>query len=117
MPKTKIREITLIESKGSFGIFKKTNKQKEEIDFESVSALRKLLNIEKARILSVIKSDSPDSIYQLAKILKRSFKSVFDDVKLLERFGFISLVDISSEKRRKTKPVIDADTITIHIKI
>jgi predicted transcriptional regulator len=111
------REITIKESKGAFSLFKKSSKNKEEYDFSGISALRQLLNNEKARLLSVIKTEKPASIYDLAKKLGRSFKSVHDDVKLLERFGFIQLVEEKVNNRTRHKPQILTDLITIHLKI
>jgi predicted transcriptional regulator len=53
----------------------------------------------------------------LAKKLNRSFKSVHDDVKLLERFGFIQLVEEKVNNRTRHKPHLVTDTITIHLKV
>ena len=117
MTKTKIREITIIESKGAFSIFKKQGTSKKDYDFSGISALRQLLNNEKARILHTIKSQKPTSIYDLAKKLNRTFKSVSDDIKLLERFGFIELLEEKTKNRVRHKPVIVVDTMTIHLKI
>lgn len=111
------REITIKESKGAFSLFKKSSKNKEEYDFSGISALRQLLNNEKARILSVIKTEKPSSLYDLAKKLNRSFKSVHDDAKLLERFGFIQLTEEKVKNRTRHKPQILTDIVTIHIKI
>ena len=111
------REITIKESKGAFSLFKKSAKDKEEYDFSGISALRQLLNPEKARLLSVIKSEKPASLYNLAKRLNRSFKSVHDDVKLLERFGFVQVVEEKVNNRTRHRPQILTDIITIHIKI
>lgn len=110
------REITIRESKGAFSLFKKQPKGKEGYDFSGISALRQLLNNEKARILNVIKTEKPSSIYDLAKKLGRSFKSVHDDIKLLERFGFLQIIEEKVKNRTRHKPQILTDTITIHIK-
>lgn len=117
MARTKTREITITESKGAFSIFTKPFSSKEKFDFEGIHVLRQLLANEKARILHVVKYESPGSIYDLAKKLKRSFKSVSDDVKLLERFGFIELVPELTKKRKRLKPVIAVDTMTIHFNV
>ncbi len=117
MAKTKTREITITESKGAFSIFTKPFSPKEKFDFEGIHVLRQLLANEKARILHVVKYESPKSIYDLAKKLDRSFKSVSDDTKLLERFGFIELVPEVTKKRKRLKPVIAVDTMTIHFNI
>jgi predicted transcriptional regulator len=114
---TKIREITIEESKGSFGIFKKQGASKKDYNFSGIKALRQLLSNEKARILYVIKKENPQSIYDLAKKLGRNFKAVNDDIRLLERFGFIDLVKEKTKNRIRYKPVIIVDSITIRIKI
>jgi predicted transcriptional regulator len=80
-------------------------------------ALRQVLSNEKARILHTIKTQNPISIYDLAKKLDRGFKSVSDDIKLLERFGFIELVEEKTKNRIRHKPVIVVDTVTIHMKV
>ena len=90
---TKTREITVVNKRGAFSaIFRKFSGEKKDYDFEGLSALRRLLSNEKARLLHTIKEENPGSIYGLAKILKRDFKSVSEDIKLLERFGFIDMI-------------------------
>jgi len=115
-PKSKVREITIIESKGTFSIFKKP-KSKSDYDFSGILALRQILSNEKARILDVIKREKPQSIYELAKKLGRGFKSVNDDIKLLERFGFIELTAEKTKNRVRHKPGVVVDMITIHVKV
>ena len=117
MTKTKVREITITESNGAFSVFRKPRTSKKDYDFEGILALRQLLNNEKARILHVIKNQKPKSIYDLAKKLGRGFKSVNDDIKLLERFGFIELIEEKTKNRIRHKPEIVVDTITIHLKV
>jgi predicted transcriptional regulator len=116
--KTKIREITISEDSGAFqSFFKKLAGEHKDFDFEGLEILRRLLSNEKARLLHTIKTKKPKSIYELAKFLQRDFKSVSDDVKLLERFGFISFVSEKTGKRNRLKPIISADTIRIDFKI
>jgi len=117
MATKRTREITIIESKGAFSLFKKPGSSKKDYDFSGVLALRQLLSNEKARILHTIKNQKPTSIYDLAKKLNRGFKSVNDDLKLLQRFGFIELVEEKTKNRKRHKPMIVADTVTIHLKI
>ena len=115
---SKTREIILVDKKGTFSILsKKLSGKKEEFDFKSLSSLRSVLSNEKARLLHVIKTQEPRSIYQLAKILKRDFKSVFEDIKLLERFGIIDRVLEKTGKRESHRPVITIDTLNIVINI
>lgn len=117
MPKTKVREITIAQSKGTFSLFKKSALAKGEFDFEGLAALRNLLTNEKARILYVIKNEKPSSMYDLAKRLGRTFKSVSDDLKLLERFGLIEFVEEKKKNRTRHRPEIVVDTVTIHVKV
>ena len=117
MTKTKTREITLQEAKGSFLLLRKSKTSKEDYDFSGILALRQLLSNEKARMLSVIKEKDPKSIYDLAKKLNRGFKTVNDDLKLLEKFGFVELIEEKTKNRIRHKPIIVVDTVTIHFKV
>ena len=117
MAKTKTREIVIKESKGSFYFVKDTKISKKDYNFEGLGALRQLLNPEKARILHVIKTQKPTSIYALAKKLGRGFKAVNDDIKLLERFGFVELIEEKTKKRIRHKPEILVDTVKITLRI
>ena len=112
---TKTINIPIKASKDAFtSFFRHLKGEKEkEFDFSEISALRQLLNNEKARILHVIKHEKPSSLYALAKILKRDFKSVQQDVKLLEHFAFIRLISEKSGKRNRLKPVLAAGSVNI----
>ncbi len=114
--RTKTREITIKESHGTFSLFR-IGSSTSKYDFSGISALRQLLSNEKARILDVIKTENPGSIYELAKKLGRNFKSVNDDIKLLERFGFIELTEEKTKSRTRHRPEIVVDKITINIKL
>ena len=116
--KTKTRQISIVGDAGTFRtLFKKVSGKKEDYDFEGLSALRRILSNEKARIINVIKKKEPRSIYGLAKILERDFKSVSDDVKLLERFGFIEFQSEKTGNRERLRPIVVVDSINITISI
>src|SRR3989344_5319 len=116
--KTKTREITIVDKSGTFEtFFKKFKGEKQDFDFDSLSALRRLLSNEKARLLHIIKVKSPSSIYGLAKILKRDFKSVSEDIKLLQRFGFIDMISEKTGKRERLKPILVIDSLHIDLQI
>ena len=116
--KSKTREITITEEGGTFStILKRFTGGNEEYDFEGIALLRKLLSNEKARLLNTIKIKKPGSIYQLARILKRDFKSVREDIKLLDRFGFVEMVAEKTGKRERLKPIVVVDSMYIHIKL
>jgi predicted transcriptional regulator len=116
-PISKTREITITQSKGTFSILKKQGTSKKDYDFSGLLVLRQLLSNEKARILHAIKTQKPTSIYNLAKKLGRGFKSVNDDLKLLERFGFIELREEKTKNRIRHVPKIIIDKMTINLKI
>ena len=116
--KTKTREIVIVDKGGTFDTFlKRFTGEKENYDFESLSALRKLLSNERARLLHTIKTKKPNSMYSLAKILGRDFKAVSEDIKLLQRFGFIEMISEKTGKRQRLRPALVIDSLYITIKI
>lgn len=98
-------------------IFKKFEGEKKDYDFEGISALRKLLSNERSRLLHIIKTKKPKSVYELAKLLKRDLKAVNNDIKLMERFGFIDLVAEKTGNRERLRPVIIVDSMNLNIKL
>ena len=112
------KNINLSIESGTFtGIFKRLRGEKKQYDFSGIAGLRQLLSNERARLLSTIKNKKPNSMYRLAKILGRDFKSVRQDVRLLERFGFIELDADTKGKREMLKPVLAVDKIVITIEV
>jgi len=53
----------------------------------------------------------------LAKLLNKPFKATVDDLRLLERFGFIELVEELVNNRKRMKPIIITDHVIVHLKI
>ena len=90
---------------------------KKDYNFSDIELLRKVLSNEKAKILYVLKNKKPTSIYQLAKILKRDFKSVYQDLKILERFKFIEFYSEKKGKRISYVPSLVIDSLNIEISI
>tara|TARA_Y100000310_G_C20486400_1_gene717076 strand:+ start:556 stop:912 length:357 start_codon:yes stop_codon:yes gene_type:complete len=86
-------------------------------NFSDIKLLRNLLTNEKARILYTLNHEKPKSIYSLAKILKRDFKSVREDLIILERFGFISFNSERVGKRKSLMPILLVDTLKIEINV
>ncbi len=101
---------------GNFAFFfRRISGKQEEYDFSELEDLRRVLNNEKAKILNLIRTKNPESIYDLAKELKRDFKAVREDVKLLEKFGLIELKSVFKGKRRCLKPEVALDVLQINI--
>ena len=99
------------------GFVSKMIGEKKKHDFSDVKLLRKLLSNEKSRILHILKHKQPKSIYQLAKLLGRDFRSVHEDLKILERFGFIEFHSEKVGKRESLMPVLTIDSLQIEINI
>ena len=116
----KTRIIDIYEKSGTFtSVFRKFTGKKEDYNYKDLAILRQLLSNEKARLLHVIKTKKPVSIYALAKILGRDFKSVRDDIILLKKFGFIDLIAEhgGKGKRIRNRPIITSSTINVVIRI
>ena len=112
--KTKV--ITLEPGQGTFSaIFGRFRTEKSE--FSDISLVRSILSKEKVRMLHVLKTKQPNSIYELAKILGRNFKSVRQDVKTLERFGLVEMIPLHKGKREKLKPLLVLDALEIKINL
>jgi len=107
--------INLNVESGTFrGFFQKLRGDK---NFNSIgiSKLRKLFSNERARILYTIKTQNPRSLYHLTKLLGRDFRTVREDINLLEKFGFIELDLINYGKREILKPILVVDKVVITI--
>jgi len=116
--KDRVRIINMNISQGAFtSVFKRFVGEKSEYEFSGLKDLRQILSNEKAKILYTIRHQKPKSIYNLAKILKRDFKSVQQDVKLLEKFGFIKLEPGSKGKRHLLKPLLLVDSIQVNFRV
>lgn len=113
--KTKIRYVDINVNKEGF--VSKLIGAKKSHDFSDIKLLRNLLSNEKARILYALKSENPKSIYALSKLLGRDFKSVREDIKVLERFGFIEFHSEKTGKRESLMPVLIIDELQIIIDI
>lgn len=121
MEKTRYIDVS-ISSGIMSGIFKRLSwaqkgADEEKLDFSDIAVLRHLLSNQRVRILHTIKAKNPESIYRLARILERDFKSVNNDVKFLEKFGFIDFVAEKHGKRERYKPTLAISKMNIVVSI
>lgn len=123
--KVKNIKLTIKERKGVLNEFAKTLAKArkgekpvphEELSFQNIDTLRKVLTEKRMELLHVIKQHAPESIYELAKIVNRDLKSVNTDITVLVDLGLISL-EILKEERRKTKPRVEFDKLQVEIAI
>jgi len=118
LKKTKTRYINLSTESGGFStLFKRFKGEQKHYNFSDLAVLRKMLSNEKARILHIIKTKHPDSIYSLAKLSNRDFKAVIEDIKFLESLGFIEILREKKGKRIRHKPVLVVDEMILSISI
>lgn len=112
---TKEISISITEKEGTFtSLFSKIRGENKNSE---ISLVRHLLSNEKAKLLHIAKTKQPDSIYKLAKLLGRDFKSVRHDIRILEKFGFIELISSHKNNRELLRPVVDADRVIIKIEL
>ncbi len=114
----KTRTISIKGKSGAFStLFHKFKGEKQDINYNEIAAIRQLLSNEKAKLLHIIKTKQPASIYELAKLLGRDFKAVRHDIKLLEQFGFIELISSNKKGRERLRPIVDMDRLVLNIDI
>ena len=65
-------------------------------------------------LLHVIKEQEPNSVYELAKILKRDIKNVNDDIELLKNIALVSITK-AREGRGRVIPRVNYDKIQLEI--
>ncbi len=93
--------------------------QKEDriIYIESIDVARKLMTNERMRLLSIVKEKKPNSLYALAKILHKNFKTVSVDAYLLEEIGLIKFERHKVGLRELIKPIVSANKIQVELSI
>ena len=107
------RVINIYITPGTFSFL--FRKSKEGYDLSEITELRQLLSNEKAKLLNVIKTKNPESIYHLAKIAGRDFKSIKKDLSILEKFGLVRFEKQETGNRRRLKPIMTIDKLQINI--
>src|SRR5947209_4596694 len=64
---------------------------REEVGFTSIEAARNFLTRERLALLHAIRAQHPSSLYELARMVKRDFKNVQEDIRILERHGLVRI--------------------------
>jgi predicted transcriptional regulator len=91
-------------------------KMSEGVSFVSLEAMRKVLTPKRFALLHAIRDRRPESVYELAQLLKRDIKNVQDDVAMLARIGLLSL-NHSRSARRRVVPRVEYDRLQLQIPI
>jgi predicted transcriptional regulator len=106
-----------VAQEGIFSRFLSKKTKESEYDPSDIELLRTIFSNEKVRILYFIKKYKPKSIYDLSKKLKRDFKSVYSDLKVLERFELIEFYSEKKGKRESLRPVLAINELNITLSI
>ena len=93
--------------------------QEPEVSFASIDVFRQFFTEKRLEMLHVIRHRRPGSVYALAKLLKRDFKSVHADLKRLAQLG---LVRVRRQKAKTPKgyravPVVGYDRIILEMAV
>jgi predicted transcriptional regulator len=83
--------------------------------FESLDAVRTILTEKRLELWRTIRDEKPASISQLAHRVKRAFRGVYRDVKLLETLGLISLRKTKGTRGDLQEPVSLADELVLQV--
>lgn len=75
---------------------------------------RAIFTESRLRVVQILKYKSPKSIYELAKLLARDFKNVYEDVIFLSELGIIGLKEGRTGRRQK-KPTLLCDHILFEL--
>jgi predicted transcriptional regulator len=82
--------------------------------FTSLEAARKVLTPKRLQLLRMIRQGRPDSVYQLARLVRRDFKNVHADIQALAAYGLVSLKRTQTG-RRTTVPRVPFSAIEFRI--
>jgi predicted transcriptional regulator len=85
---------------------------RHEIVFTDFAALRSFLTPKRLELIRLIRKHAPNSISQLARLAKRDFARVYQDVKVLSQAGIIDIP--KGLKGKKAKPGV-AEEIRLEI--
>lgn len=70
----------------------------EYIAFPDYETLGRVITGARIQLINVIRAQKPISIQELARMVDRDFKNVYQDVKLLAQFGLIELKEQGPRK-------------------
>lgn len=87
--------------------------KEEFVSVGSIEELNHILTPQRKRLLDVIKDRKPSSVNELAKLVNRDYKNVYEDIVLLERTGFLKL----KREGKKLVPIVDYDVIDVQVKV
>lgn len=88
---------------------------KKGLSFGSVESFRQFFTPRRIELLQVVKHKRPGSIYELARLTNREFKSVVTDVRILEKYGLIGTKKVPIKGGYKLRPIFEYDKLSVDI--
>ena len=87
------------------------------LSFGSIESFREFFTPKRLELLHVIKQKQPESVYELAKLVKREIKSVVVDIGILEKYELVDTKKINNKNGSgyKVMPVFDFDKLRVDI--
>lgn len=83
--------------------------------FESIDAVRNVLTPKRLDLWRTIRDRKPRSISELARLARRNFKSVYQDVQLLVAVGLVELRTPKTETGTQLRPRALAHTLKLEV--
>jgi len=75
--------------------------------------LEKILTPARMELVRTVKENKPESVGELAKMVKRPVESVSRDLKILENYGLLAFVQVGKHKR----PKIEKDVLMVPLTV
>ncbi len=83
--------------------------------FESLEAVRVFLTEKRLELWRTIRDKAPNSLVELARLVKRDYKDVHQDVSILVEVGLVDLRKPKNAKTRALKPVSLVDLLEFKV--
>ena len=83
--------------------------------FESLDAVRNVLTPKRLQLWKAVRDRKPESILDLAKMVKRDFRAVHGDLRFLEAVGLIAFEETKGLRGNRQKPKSLADEIELRV--
>lgn len=83
--------------------------------FKSRAELLKVATQCRADILKTISEKSPQSLYELAKLVQKNQAYIYRETKVLQRLGLVEFVKEEAEGRKRVRPQTCYGQIVIHL--
>jgi len=95
---------------------RKVEPKEPAVVFQDLKTMRRVLSEKRLELLRAIRRHRPSSVYELAKLLNRSLRSVQYDVKVLSELGFLEL-EKTSDRRTRSIPRVPYEKMVFEVAV